>query len=348
MAPHRSDTPRLVLWLIVLLLVVLTGATLWRTGAFAPPPTIALVASAESPYWNDAILGAQDAAKHYDAVVDVYQAKGGEPEQTKILYELAAKGVSGIAVSPLHAVRQSPVLREIGRKIPVVTFDSDSPNSGRMCFVGTDNYTAGRQCAELVREALPDGGTVVIAIGSLDKENGRLRRQGVIDELLERSFGPGRPPEPMGQPLAGPRYTIVKTLVDNNDAPQAKQNIVDLLASGETPNCIVGLYAYNGPAAVEALTEAGKIDGVVVIGFDYTDETLEAIENGQIYASMAQDPYNYGYHAVRILAEEARGRGEANLPMNEILDIRCFPIKKDNLEQFKAKLAKQRSGDGAG
>ncbi|USN99669.1 MAG: substrate-binding domain-containing protein [Phycisphaeraceae bacterium] len=343
MPNNASNTSRLFLWFVVLVLVVFTAVTLWRTGAFTPPPRLALVASDESPYWNDAILGAKHAARQYKVELTVHQAKGGEPDQSKILRDLANQGINGIAVSPLNAAKQAVLLSDIGKKLTVVTFDSDSPLSGRLCFVGTDNYRAGRQCAELVREALPDGGTVVIAVGSLDKENGQLRRQGVIDELLERSYGPGRPPEPLGQPLVGPKYTVVKTLVDENDAQQAQQNVTDLLASGQTPNCIVGLYAYNGPAAVKAIADAGKTGEIVVIGFDYTEETLAAIEDGQIYASMAQDPYNYGYNAVRILVEHLSGNVVGSVPINGILEVTCFPIKAEDLPRFKARLAERRS-----
>jgi ribose transport system substrate-binding protein len=343
--PSSSSNPlRVVVWLLVLVLVAFTGVTLWRTGAFAPSPRIAFVASDESRYWEDAIVGARDAAEQYGAILTVHQASGGEPDQSSILRSVAGEGVDGIAVSPLDETRQAPLLLEIGEKTNVVTFDSDSPRSGRLCFVGTNNYTAGRACGKLVREALPEGGTVVIAVGSTAKENGRLRRQGVIDELLERSFGPGRPPEPMGGVLSGPSHTIVTTLVDENDPEQAKQNIAGLLASGQAPDCIVGLYAYNGPSAVEAIADAGKTGEVVVIGFDYAEETLAAIEAGTIYATMAQDPYSYGFHAVEILAKQLTDNAVGSIPFNGALEIPCSVIRQEDVAVFKADLAERRGG----
>lgn len=345
--PSRSRVAvRVVLWLAVVALVGITVTTLYRTGAFTPPARIALVASDESHYWDDAIAGARDAAEQYGAVPSVHQASGGEPDQSRILREVAAGGVDGIAVSPLHASRQAAMLLEIGSMTDVVTFDSDSPRSGRLCFVGTNNYTAGRACGLLVREAMPEGGTVVISVGSLDKENGRLRRQGVIDELLERSFGPGRPADPLGTPLVGPDYTIIRTLVDDMDPEESKQKFADLLADGELPGCIVGLYAYSAPAAVDALMEAGVSDEVIVVGFDYTDETLDAIEAGQIYASMAQDPYSYGFRAVQILAkQQLRKTSVGSIPTSGIVEIPYTVIRRDDLAAFRARLAKQRSGE---
>ena len=62
-------------------------------------------------------------------------------------------------------------------------------------------------CAQHIRQAVPDGGEIIISVGSLDKENGHRRRQGVIDELLERSFEPQRPADAVDAPLKGPKYT---------------------------------------------------------------------------------------------------------------------------------------------
>ena len=53
-------------------------------------------------------------------------------------------------------------------------------------FVGTNDYAAGQVAAEEVRSAIPDGGKVIISVGSVDMLNGRDRRQGLIDDLLDR------------------------------------------------------------------------------------------------------------------------------------------------------------------
>ncbi len=67
-----------------------------------------------------------------------------------------------------------------------ITQDSDAPNTHRLAYVGMDNYLAGRTCGKLVKEAMPEGGEVMIFVGRLGQLNADLRRQGVIDELLDR------------------------------------------------------------------------------------------------------------------------------------------------------------------
>ena len=69
---------------------------------------------------------------------------------------------------------------------------SDVPSSRRLCFVGIDNYVAGRMCGDLVKRALPDGGKIMIFVGRTEQDNARLRRQGLIDAVLGRSVDPER------------------------------------------------------------------------------------------------------------------------------------------------------------
>ncbi|MFP6767955.1 MAG: substrate-binding domain-containing protein, partial [Planctomycetaceae bacterium] len=84
------------------------------------------------------------------------------------------------------AENQVELLNLAAAKTRLITHDSDAPKSNRLVYIGMDNYTAGRMCGELVREALPKGGKVMLFIGRLEQDNARLRRQGVIDALLGR------------------------------------------------------------------------------------------------------------------------------------------------------------------
>ena len=65
----------------------------------------------------------------------------------------------------------------------VITQDSDAPESNRVCYVGTNNYKAGVEAGKLLKQVLPDGGKIMIFVGSLDAQNAQDRRQGIIDQL---------------------------------------------------------------------------------------------------------------------------------------------------------------------
>jgi ribose transport system substrate-binding protein len=149
-------------------------------------PTVAYVTNGIASFWTIAEVGANTAGKEFDAEVLVRMPPSGEPDQRRMIEELLALGVDGMAVSPIDAENQVGLLNQAAERTILITHDSDAPKSKRLAYVGMNNYTAGRMCGQLVKEAMPQGGSVMIFVGRLEQDNARLRRQGVIDELLDR------------------------------------------------------------------------------------------------------------------------------------------------------------------
>jgi ribose transport system substrate-binding protein len=311
-------------------LILLAAAVLWGAGALQREPRIHIVTS-NQPYWDLVIKGAQEAADQYDVQLTVHRANPDVESQTQIIRSLVDQKFAGLAVSPIDPAAQAAVLAELASTHTLVTFDSDSPASSRLCFVGTDNYAAGRLCGQKVREALPDGGAVIISIANLDKENGQRRRQGVIDELRDLPFKPDNEMDPADAgPLSGPQHTVLTTLVDGNDPAKATELTLAALKSSPEVKCIVGLNAVSTPAVLKALEQAGKLGQVKVVGFDNHPDTLAGIENGNVFATIVQDQFGCGFHTVRILAEAARG-DRSSLPMFRRRTLPVEIITKENL-----------------
>jgi ribose transport system substrate-binding protein len=105
-------------------------------------------------------------------------------------------------VSPIDPVNQTELLNQAAKKTTLITHDSDAPDADRLVYIGMSNYDAGRLCGKLVKEALPKGGKIMIFIGRLEQDNAKLRRQGVIDEVLGRDHNPKRYDAP-GKVLRG-------------------------------------------------------------------------------------------------------------------------------------------------
>jgi len=227
-------------------------------------------------------------------------------QQLQSIREAVDSGVSGIAVSPIDPNAQASALAEAARKVPLATIDSDCPGSNRIAFIGTDNYVAGRQCGRLVRDALPDGGEVILCVGSV-ATNGQERRRGVVDVLLDRPHDRNRAADPIDGELKGGKYTVVATLLDEVDRAKARALVVDAIAKHPNLKCLVGLFGYNTPAILEALAKAGKLGQIKVVGFDDADATLAGIEAGHVFGSVVQDQYNMGFDSVMCLWGAARG-----------------------------------------
>ena len=336
-AENRSNAPRVIIWFLVIAALVAGAIVYTRVDPTETPVRLALVTADSDPYWDAVIQGAQATADELGVELTVLKSDGTLENQNQHLNRVAAGNYSGLAVSPVDGTRQALALREMSNAMPVVTIDADSELSGRLCFVGPDNYSAGRRCGELLKEAAPDGAKVVIISGPMEKENGRLRRQGFIDEVLGRSYGPGRPMDALDAPLEGDGYTIVATYVDPIDPEQAKANVAAALENHSDVTAVVGLYAYHVPAAVAALEEAGKTGSVEVIGFDDREETLVGIAEGRVFGTIAQDQYSYGRSSIRLLTDVARAdtaEQYVGVPMKGHINYPPIMVKRESLDEF--------------
>jgi ribose transport system substrate-binding protein len=295
----------------------------------------AYVTNGVDPFWNTAAAGVRAAEKALDIECEVLMPPKGIVDQKRMMEGLIARGVDGIAISPIDARNQIDLINEAAARCPVITHDSDAPDSKRLCFVGMDNYKAGRAAGKLVKGALPGGGKVMIFVGRLEQLNAQQRRQGVIDELLDRPMQAiGRMEvDPPSALLAGAKYTVLDTRTDNFDYARAKANAQDAMASVPDLACMVGLFAYNAPLCLEAAKEAGRVDKIKIVSFDEQDAVLQAIIDGHIYGTISQQPYYYGFESMRILKGLASG-DKSVLPPNDFLEIPIIEVTKANVEKF--------------
>jgi len=317
-----------------------------NSGKKGGKPKIVFITNIVDPFWNVAAAGTRAAAKEFDADCQVEMpAKGSIVEQKRLVETALVRGVDGIAISPIDAKNQVDLINQASQQAKVITQDSDAPDSKRLCFVGMDNYKAGRAAGELVKEALPEGGKIMIFVGRLEQLNAQQRRQGVIDALFDR---PSQALDqikydPPGKEMSGGKYTIISTRTDNGDYLRAKSNAEDAMSAYPDLACMVGLFAYNTPACLEAVKEAKKTSKIKLVSFDENEGTLQGIIDGHIHGTVSQQPYLYGYHSVRILAALVRGDNSV-LPPNKFLEVPIKLVKKENVEAFWTELKKLRAG----
>jgi ribose transport system substrate-binding protein len=166
------------------------------------------------------------------------------------------------------------------------------------------------------------------------------------------STGGGAPVSGDGQKVG--KYTLVATMTDDAKQEKCKQNVEDTLVKHPDARVLVGLWAYNPPAMLTAVKDAKKEGKIAIVGFDENEETLQGIKDGFIHGTIVQQPYQFGYQAVRVMAELARGNKKVltephteNGVTYEIKDgIMYVPhlvIKKNNVEEFHANLKKLKN-----
>lgn len=282
---------------------------------------LAFVTNNPSDFWTIARKGTEKAAKEIPGIEVEFRipSDGTAAEQQRVVDDLVAKGIHGIAISPVDPANQTQMLNRIASQALVVTQDSDAPNSNRVCYIGTDNVAAGRQAGELVKEALPQGGKIMVFVGVLDAANAQQRYQGLKEAL------------------AGSNVQIIDVRTDNTDRVRAKSNAADTLVNNPDIAGMVGLWSYNGPAILNAVKEANKVDKVKIVAFDEEDPTLEGIKDGSIYATVVQQPFEFGFRSMELMAKYLNG-DKSVVPASKQIFVPTIAIKKADVEEFQKKI----------
>lgn len=296
-----------------------------NSGNTSGPHKLAFVPNNASDFWIIARKGTEKAAKEIPGISVEFRipADGTAAEQQRIVDDLLAKGIHGIAISPVDPANQTAMLNRAAEQAVVVTQDSDAPNSNRVCYIGTDNVAAGRQAGELLKEALPQGGKVMVFVGVLDAANAQQRYQGLKEAI------------------AGSNIQILDVRTDNTDRVRAKSNAADTLVNNADIAGMVGLWSYNGPAILSAVKEANKVDKVKIIAFDEEDETLAGVKDGAIFATVVQQPFEFGYQSMALMAKILKG-DKSGIPASKQIFVPTLAVKKADVEEFTKKINQLR------
>jgi ribose transport system substrate-binding protein len=315
--------------LIALSLAVLPGCT---RPAGPQRTKVGFVSNNTAEFWTIAEAGTKKASDELGVEVLFRRPQHGTAaEQRDIIEDLLTRQVQAIAVSVNDPKNQRGFLNQIADRIPLITQDNDAPESKRLCYIGTDNYNAGKEVGKLVKEAMPKGGVIAIFVGKPDPLNAQQRTQGVLDELAGREVGPN-------ETKIG-KYTLFGKFYDDVDFARAKSNAADVLTKlNDEPNlCLIGLWQYNPPNILSAVKDAGKQGKVHIAAFDEHENTLIGIKEGHIIGTVVQQPYEFGYQSVKLMTALAKG-DRAGLPADGIMYIPHLVIKKNNVEEFHKKL----------
>jgi ribose transport system substrate-binding protein len=292
---------------------------------------VAFVTNGASDYWVLAHAGVDAAQTKLGPNVNVQfvmPADGTAATQKQEVDDLLANGVKAIAISPIDPANQTSWLNSVASKAALITQDSDAPQSSRLCYLGTDNHAAGVEAGELIKQALgPQGGKVMLFVGNRSAQNAHDREQGIRDALAHSNV------------------TVVDVRTDDGDHARAKSNAADALVANPDLAAEVGLWSYNGPAILSAVEDAHKVGKVKIICFDQEKPTLAGVQAGAIYATVVQQPFEFGYKSAMLLAQLAKG-DKTGLPKGGIEYVPTEVVNDSNVAAYIVQMNKQLSSVG--
>lgn len=245
-------------------------------------------------YWEPVKIGANRAIGELGVSgVVLAPAEGTEEEQRNAQVQLMAEregaGYDGMGLAPLADILQPEIDNYADAGTPVVTIDSDLPDSKRALYIGTINYEAGQTSAQTLSDMLGTGSGTVVVLGwesEPDWPDGYNRTQGAKD-VLE---------------AAGYTVVVRQTTWDMTGDDLDTQFMTDALENADPP--AVGMLSMFSPTyrcarAAEAAGLTG--DDITIVGFDFEPETLSYMQSGMIKATHAQRQYYFGYMVPYVL-----------------------------------------------
>ncbi|PRE12265.1 LacI family transcriptional regulator [Burkholderia gladioli] len=280
--------------------------------------SIAVIPKVAVPFFDDCNTGAKGAADklgvQYQWVVP--QNTQGST-QVRIIEDLMARHVDGIAISVNEPKSVESVIRQAQRNgIKVLTYDSDSPNSGRSMYIGTSNVAAGATMAATMARAIGSSGEVAIITGQLGAVNLNERIAGIKQELAKY-----------------PGIRIVETQGTDDDLARGVSVVETTLRAHPQLKGIFGVSQVGGPAVAKVLatrefgTQKGKLE---VLAFDDLPDTVKGVKDGLIQGIIVQRPVTMGRLAVEHLYAQIQGT-EAGA---KDIDTGVTVVTRDNLGSY--------------
>jgi ribose transport system substrate-binding protein len=238
------------------------------------------------PYWKTAAAGFQAAAAQYGVTVDTRGPAGLNPQaEVDEFNAMVARKPAGILVSVANSTLMQPAIdAAIAAGIPVITIDSDSPESKRLYFIGTNNREAGRLGGAHVAAQLNGKGNLVFFTNP---------GQPNLDERLKG----------YNDIFAGyPGIKVVEVFDIKADAGTAlDQAGVYLARTGAAKvDGFICLDSRSGVNVAEAFKRRNVTDRMLV-AMDVDTDTLALVGDGTIDSTISQKPYTMAFMGLKAL-----------------------------------------------
>ena len=236
-------------------------------------------------YWQVAEKGLKDAAAQYHVTAEMRGPGYYDPKAEVQDFRTAlASKPAGILVSVADADVLRPAINDaLAAGVPVITIDSDAPDSQRLYFIGTNNHEAGRLGGDRVAAQLNGKGNVVFFTNPSQKN---------LDERLKG----------YKDVFDGTGIKIAEVFDMKGDPATAMDKTQEYLSrtGAARIDAFVCLEAAAGVEVAEAIKRHGPKDRVLV-AMDVDPATLRLIQDGEIDATISQKPYTMAYLGLRAL-----------------------------------------------
>ena len=260
------------------------------------------------------IEAASRALAERNAEIRVRICESDVPAETiELLDGLLSWGAQGIALCALNDIMIEARVNELAEQgIPCITFNSDLPESRRVCFVGQDYAKSGRIAAELLSKCIPQNGKVLAMVGNMEYNGHRTRLDGFCAHLHDKGF-------------YADQIEVVETYNDYrvtyNKVTEALHNMPGLRAIYMANRSVTG--------CIDAVKAAGMTGQIRVIAHDMSPRRRQMLREGSLDLTITQDLYRQGYQPLMLLCDLLQKQQE---PETDLQSTNISIICAENLD----------------
>jgi len=275
-------------------------------------PVFVMVPKLVHPFYEPCIEGFHDAGAKYGIKTEVESPpKFDISLQVKVIEDLIARGVDGIAISAVDNKGLVAVIDEaLEAGIMVLCFDADAPDANRASYIGTVNEPAGYTAGKFMFDLMGNSGNAAILQG------------GLAPNLNQRQEGFRKAAAEVG-------VDIIAFEDFQADFAMGVNKTEALLETYPELDAIFGVSAYGAPTAATVLKEQGKEGDIIIGGFDDLPETITGIKDGSVQFCLVQKAYKMGWLSVENLIDLMDGK---DIP--DVIDTGLVIVTKDNVDSY--------------
>lgn len=233
--------------------------------------------------WLNGVHDAQKIIEPLGYEVGVIECETDLPnELDEQIERFRSDGMDGAVISARNTPAAQRIIRQLTEQhIPVITFSSDLPESGRTCFIGENPYRSGRVAADLITKYIGPNGEILIVAGNLEIDSHAQRVGGFHDKCLESGIGENR-------------LHIVQSF---NEYVLTYERIREQLQRSDHIRAVY-MATESVAACAEAVQSCERKNSVMIVGNDLTAVTKRLLKDDKIDFIIEQDLYRQGYQPI--------------------------------------------------
>lgn len=245
----------------------------------------------DNPFFGALQEGVLETAERLGATVVIEDAQDDAQRQTTQIETLIAQQVDALLVNPVNSMEIEQALQEaFDAGIPIFTVDRSANSEHVVAHIASDNVSGGRMAAAYLAEIINESGNVVELAGIPDTSAAQDRGLGFNNVIT-----------------IYPDIQVIARETANFNREQGHDVFAQILADNAE---IDGVFAHNDEmilGAIAAAREAGRLDAIAFVGFDAIEDAVVAIENGELHATVAQQPKEMGRLSIETILQHLDG-----------------------------------------